>query len=308
MGSRFHNKLLTVSAFLLVISLNTLASEPDSNYSTINKCRLIGVSATAGAIYAGSMVGLYQLWYKDYASSGFHFFNDFGQWYSMDKIGHATTSYWVGRIGYESLRWSGLREKQAVWFGGTWGLLFLTTIEIFDGFSDEWGASAGDMAANLAGAALFIGQQLGWKNQPFLLKFSFHPTEYAEYRPDLLGSNMAQQVIKDYNGQTYWLSANIASFINKPSRFPGWINLAFGYSAEGMLGASENPPEYDGKPLPLYERYPQYFLTMDIDLTRIKTRSETVRLLLNLIGFIKIPFPALEYNPNEKLKFHWLYF
>lgn len=308
MGIPLRHTGIVFLAILLLTSNTSRAEEADTSTNAVNKGRLIGVSVTAATLYAGSMVGLYQLWYKDYASSGFHFFNDSGQWYIMDKIGHSTTSYWVGRIGYESLRWSGLREKQAVWFGGTWGLLFLTTIEIFDGFSDEWGASVGDMAANMAGTALFIGQQLGWKNQPFTLKFSFHQSKYAIYRPDLLGSGFPQQIIKDYNGQTYWLSANIASFIRRPTRFPRWINITLGYSAEGMLGASENPPEHNSQPLPYIERFPQYFLSLDVDLTKIRTRSETARLLLNLIGFIKIPFPALEYNPHDKLKFHWLYF
>ena len=49
-----------------------------------------------------------------------------------------------------------------------------------------------------------------------------------------------QQVLKDYNGQTYWLSANIWSF-NKESNFPRWLNVAFGYGADGMLYGENNP-------------------------------------------------------------------
>ncbi len=184
------------------------------------KGRLLGVSITAGTLYAVGMTGLYHLWYADYPQSSFHFFNDCGQWMSMDKIGHTTTSYWIGRIGYESLRWSGVERKKAIWYGGMWGLAFLTTVEIFDGFSEEWGASVCDMAANTLGAGIFIGQQLLWDDQPFTLKYSFHQTEYAEYRPDLLGENFIQQMIKDYNGQTYWLSANIASILPENSQIP----------------------------------------------------------------------------------------
>lgn len=274
----------------------------------IRKGRLIGVSVTAGTIYLGSIVGLYHLWYADYPQTSFHFFNDCDEWLGMDKAGHITSSYWVGRIGYESLRWSGLKEEKAIWFGGLWGLTYLTTVEIFDGFSEEWGFSGCDMAANTIGAGLFIGQQLLFKDQPFLLKFSFHPTDYADYRPDLLGENFLQQMLKDYNGQTYWLSGNIASFLPKESKFPKWLDVSLGYSGEGMLGAAYNPDEYNGEPLPDYERYPQFFLSLDADLTKIKTRNETVRLLLNLIGFIKFPFPAVEFNRIDKVKFHWIYY
>jgi hypothetical protein len=275
---------------------------------TLHKGRLTGVSVTATALYAGSMIGLYQLWYSDFPQSSFHFINDGGQWLSMDKIGHATTSYWIGRIGYESLRWSGVERKKALWYGGMWGLVFVSTIEVFDGFSEEWGASYYDIVANTLGTGFFIGQQLGWDDQRLTLKFSFHPTEYADYRPDLLGENIWQQVIKDYNGQTYWLSGNIHSFLHKDSRFPRWLSVSFGYSGEGMLGAKSNPEEYNGEPLPDFERYPQFFLTLDADLTKIRTNNETVRLLLNLVGFIKIPFPAVEFNRVDKAKFHWIYF
>jgi hypothetical protein len=280
----------------------------DSIRQEINRKRLIGVSVTASALYVGSMIGLYQLWYADYPQSQFHWINDNGEWEYIDKLGHMTTSYWVGRIGYESLRWSGVEEKKAIWYGGTWGFVYLTTVEIFDGFSEEWGASPGDVAANTLGAAVFIGQQLIFDNQPFIFKFSYHQTEYPEYRPDLLGENWMQSCLKDYNGQTYWLSANIASFLPKHSRFPKWLDVSFGYGAEGMLGAESNPPEYNGQPLPDVERYSQYYLSFDVDLTKIKTKNETLRLLLNMIGWIKIPAPAVEFNRVDKVKFYWLYF
>jgi hypothetical protein len=289
-------------ATLIVADPDTTRHKPD--YTK----RLTGVSVTAGSLYAVSMSGLYFLWYADYPKSSFHFFNDCGQWLSMDKIGHATSSYWIGRIGYSSLRWAGLESKKAVWYGGTWGLIYLTSVEVFDGFSEEWGFSWCDMAANTLGAGIFIGQQLLFDNQPVIFKFSFSPSEYAQYRPDLLGESFIQQMLKDYNGQTYWLSFNIASFLPQSSRFPKWLDVSFGYSGEGMLGAKSNPAEYNGEPLPEFERYSQYLLSFDIDLTKIKTKNETVKLLLNTIGFIKIPFPAVEFNRIDNVRWHWIYY
>ncbi|OJU23360.1 MAG: hypothetical protein BGN92_03335 [Sphingobacteriales bacterium 41-5] len=51
---------------------------------------------------------------------------------------------------------------------------FLTVIEILDGFSNKWGFSWGDMAANVFGAGMFQGQQLLWNEQRIKFKFSFH--------------------------------------------------------------------------------------------------------------------------------------
>jgi hypothetical protein len=275
---------------------------------SVNHGRLNAVIITGGALYASSMAGLYNLWYADYPQSNFHFFNDNNEWLYMDKMGHITTAYWVGRIGHGALRWSGVGNKRATWYGGSLGFVFLATVEIFDGFSAAWGFSPGDFLANTAGTALFIGQQLGWEDQRILMKFSYHETELAQYRPDLLGKSFIQQMLKDYNGQTYWLSANIRSFLPESSKFPRWLNVAFGYGAYGMLGAASNPSDYNGQRLPVYNRYSKYYLSLDFDFTRIKTHSETVRFLLNFIGFIKLPFPTLEYNPEHNFVFHFLYF
>lgn len=303
---RSYSILLLMSSWLIFLT-RAQAQQVDSAVS-VDKGRVTGVSVAAATLYAASMAGLYNLWYADYPRSNFHFINDCDEWMGIDKLGHITSAYWIGRVGYESLRWAGLSEGKAIWYGGTWGWVYLTSVEIFDGFSAEWGASACDLASNTAGAFLFIGQQLGWHDQRILLKFSFHPTDYAQYRPDLLGETPIQRVFKDYNGQTYWLSLNLRSFLGKESKFPWWINLAFGYGANGMLGASENPAEIDGEPLPEYDRYPRYLFSLDIDMTRIPVKKPGMKILLDAIGVIKIPFPALEFNPNEKVRFHPIYF
>ena len=46
-------------------------------------------------------------------------------------------------------------------------------------------------------------------------------------------------MLKDYNGQTYWLSANLKSFF-PGSNIPPWLNVAIGYGADGMFGGFEN--------------------------------------------------------------------
>jgi hypothetical protein len=164
------------------------------------------------------------------------------------------------------------------------------------------------MLANIAGAGLFIGQQLGWKEQRFMLKFSYHATDYAQYRPDALGSTSLQRIIKDYNGQTFWLSGNIHSFLREESRFPKWFNVAAGYSIEGFTGATGNPAYHEGEPIPDFKRTKQFFLSLDVDMTRIKTRSKVLKGLFTLLGFIKIPMPTIELNTRGKFVFHYLYF
>lgn len=62
----------------------------------------------------------------------------------MDKIGHLTTAYRFGEHGINALRWAGVDDKNAIWQGGISGLVYLTGIEFFDGFSKDYGFSWGD--------------------------------------------------------------------------------------------------------------------------------------------------------------------
>jgi len=166
----------TVLVFILLITLSwpcfpqqkdTLSRPADTN--VIHKGRLTGLLVAQGTLYFASLTGLYFAWYKDYPQTSFHFFNDSNEWLWMDKMGHMTTAYYISRIGYESYKWSGVKPNHAAWYGGLLAFSYLLNIEILDGFSSEWGFSATDLAANTLGCALFIGQQLGWKEQRFML-------------------------------------------------------------------------------------------------------------------------------------------
>lgn len=284
--------------FIFFLCSNVLSAQND----TIHPNRLRKVILGETVLYVGSMVGLNQLWYKDYPRSSFHFINDNNAWLQMDKIGHAMTSYYVGKVGYDLLKWSGVNEKKSIWYGATLGTLFLTSVEVLDGFSAEWGASPGDLLANAAGSAIFIGQQMAWKEQRVLLKYSFQRTKYAPLRPSLLGENFIQSSLKDYNGQTYWLSANIAAFLPSNTGIPKWLNVAVGYGADGMLGATKN------ELYPHVQRQRQYYFSLDVDLTRIKTKYKLVNTLLGAVGFIKFPFPTVVFRENDGIAIKPLYF
>jgi hypothetical protein len=300
-----RNFLLCTSILCLYLPSN---SQDTVNSDTLNRKQLRNVIIFESAVAVTTLVGLSVLWYADYPKSSFHFINDNDEWLQLDKFAHVTASYYIGKVGYELLRSTGVERKKAIWFGGSTGFVYLGMVEIMDGFSAGWGASMGDVMANATGTAAFIGQQFAWDEQRILLKWSFHMTDYAQYNPEQLGSTFPQRMMKDYNGQTYWLSGNIRSFIHKESRFPGWLNVAVGYSGDGMIGARENPSEIDGNPVPYFVRTRQYFLAPDIDLTRIKTKSPFLKMVFNIFGVLKFPLPAVEYNGVQSFVFHPVYF
>ena len=171
-------------------------------------------------------------------------------------------------------------------------------IEIFDGFSDGYGASAGDLLADAAGPAFFLGQKLAWNEIRIHPKFSFRRTGYAQLRPELLGDNLLSEVVKDYNGQTYWLSFDVDKF----RAFPAWLNLAVGYGAHDMIYARDRQNQQQG-----YQPYRQYYVALDFHLTAIRSRSPWIKALLYLLNTVKLPSPALEFT-RDRTKFHPFYF
>jgi len=282
-------------------SIETFLKPSDTLYR--NRLTTLVISETA--IGAGTLIGLNQVWYADYPHSNFHFINDNAEWLQMDKMGHFFSTYHLGRFGANALQWSGASKKSQLLYGSTLGLAFLTTVEVFDGYSANWGASMGDVMANVSGTALYVSQELLWNEQRIVPKFSFHTTPYASRRPAVLGSSLSEQILKDYNGQTYWLSANIYSF-TKLSKIPKWLNLAIGYGAEGMITGKD---EFVNTIfLPEHERYRQFYLSLDVDLTKIETKSHFVKTILTIFNTLKIPAPAFEIKGNGGSKLHLIYF
>ncbi len=294
--------------FLLVFQ-SVLGQNSFDNFfkpsDSLNKKRQNSVFITETILASGALIGLNQLWYADYPKSNFHFINDNAEWMQMDKVGHLYSSYHIGRLGAEALNWSGSSKKNQLIYGASLGFLFLTTVEVMDGFSEEWGASMGDVVADASGTALYVSQELIWNEQRIIPKFSFHTTQYANYRPDLLGNSMQEKILKDYNGQTYWFSANLHSF-SKKSNIPKWLNLALGYGAEGMIGENDDKNQliFPIKP----EKYRKFYLSLDLNLAKINPKSHFLKTIFSVLNTVKIPAPTLEYSPHRGFKFYALYF
>ncbi len=298
---------LLLPAFCLCLS--TLSAQeffrPSPQY---NPGRVNGTIIVESAIGTIVTIGLNYLWYKKFPHSHFHYFNDNNEWLNVDKVGHATTAYNIAAIQSDLLHWGGVRSGTSAWIGTLTALGFMTMIEILDGHSEKWGFSKGDMLANLAGCLLFEGQQLLWGQQRISLKYSYHGSIFPRYYPAELGRNLPQRMLKDYNGQSYWLSFNIGSFLPGNSGFPRWLNASVGYGAEGMIGGMSNPREVDGQPIPEFKRYRQFYLSFDTDLYQIDGLSPLSTTLLKINRTIKTPAPALEWNEVQGVRFHPFYY
>jgi hypothetical protein len=305
---------LFISGIFMLVFLNqetraqdTLSFfEPAKAYNA-KRARIVWITATG--LYGGSMAFLYSAWYKGYSLGKFHRFNDNKEWQQMDKAGHLFNSYNICRYASDLVLWTGVSRKTATLEAVGASLLCMSSIEVFDGFSNEWGFSMGDMVVNASGAGLYLAQELAWEDQRIRIKYSFFPSKYAKYRSALLGKTLVEQILKDYNAQTDWVSINLSAFAGKDTKIPAWLSIAFGYGAEGMLGAISNPRFNEFRKLnPRFERNRRFFLSPDIELSRIKSKSKFMRSLLKNFSLIKFPLPTIELKSNGKWVLHPIYF
>ncbi|MDX1476493.1 MAG: DUF2279 domain-containing protein [Saprospiraceae bacterium] len=295
---------------------------------TLNKGRFWTATAVSTTLYTGTVIGLSTIWYDQYARTRFHFFNDWGEWKNMDKFGHLYTAYFESQWVFSIARWTGIKPATAAWVGAGAGVLLQGTIEVLDGYSEQWGFSIPDFAFNLLGASTFLTQHFLWNEQRILLKVSGLPTSYPDLEiravdnghtttlrqrtNSLYGTGFFERFIKDYNTQTVWASMNVAAFLPQTSRWPAWLNVAIGYGAEHMYGGFENRWEENGViyeiTRPDYSRYSQFYLAPDIDFSRIPSRSPLIRTLLGMLNVFKFPSPAIEFNRIDGVRLHAIHF
>jgi len=280
----------------------TISQIPEDSLTEVrpNYKLLRGIFAAQSTLYLGTIYGLSKSWYKN-PLTNFRVKDDTYEWLQMDKMGHVYTSYQIARHTAEIYKKTGISKKQMMIYGAISGVIFQTPIEILDGFSPEYGFSPGDMIANLTGSTIYLGQIALWDEVRIQPKFSFHFTGLAKERPNLLGSKPTERWLKDYNGQTYWYSSSPKSFF-KGSGWPAWLCFSIGYGIQDMVSSEKSKSIEMG-----FRPYRQYYLSMDIDLTKIKTRSKFVRTIAFLANSLKIPAPALQFS-KKGIDFKPLYF
>lgn len=257
----------------------------------LSKGRLIGTSVGIGSFWSGSMIGLSQVWYSEVDKEPWHTFDDSRNWLQMDKAGHFYISHKITQFCRDKYVWSGVDNKTSTWIGAGISIGYQTTFEFFDAYSAEWGFSWSDVAANTLGTLSYSAQSLIWEEERIIPKFSYSPTDYAAIRPEVLGSTFSESLLKDYNGQTYWLSFSPATFF-KDINIPKWACISFGYSIDGKL-KGDAEVYADASSGTIYQSQREFLLSLDIDFSRLPIKRPWLKAVVKQFNYIKIPFPAL---------------
>jgi len=306
MEKQIH-RLFIFICFIFQFTLKAGEIETKTDTTKIGKRLICKSVAFTGVYTAGSFYILSNTWYKDKEKVPFHFYNDNAGYLQVDKFGHMFGGYVYSYIGYFGLLKLGFTRKEALIFGSTLGFVLQLPIEIMDGIHEGYGFSWGDIAANTLGSALVFGQELLFNEQLVKFKFSYWESVYSKNSNGYFGRTTMDRLLNDYNGHTYWFSVPLNKFSGK-KRLPEWLNIAVGYGANGMYGEFENISSYNGVAIPETERYRQCLLSLDIDWKKIKTNSGFLNVLFKGMTFVKLPFPALEYNSKGEFRGYWMYY
>jgi len=108
--------------------------------------------------------------------------------------------------------------------------------------------------------------------------------------------------LKDYNGQTYWLCTDVGAFLKPDNRWPRWLQPAVGYGGQDMVYNDDGTNAAAG-----LRPYRQFYLSLDVDLRRIPTRSALLKRVFYTLSIFHLPAPALEFNGRNGFQFHGLY-
>ncbi|MFQ3214563.1 MAG: hypothetical protein ACJAT1_002107 [Marivirga sp.] len=287
--------ILVLMAFFAVFA-NGQVHKVDS----LNKPMLKKLAVSEALIYGGAMFALGQIWYKDSFDKNFKFFNDNKQWNGLDKVGHIYTAYQLTAFNAKLIQNTGVRQKKAYLFSALASSTMMLGIEVFDGFSSDYGASGGDLIANTAGAFLAF-QETIWDAVYIHPKYSFFPTKYAAIRPSVLGNGINEEWLKDYNGQTYWISTNF-NVLSRNNDFPGWLAFSIGYGADGMVYGNNAENNTNG-----YQAIRQVYLSLDLDFTKFHTNKKWLKNVFYALNMIKVPLPTIGIT-QKGVSFYPIYF
>jgi VanZ family protein len=275
-----------ISRFFAAIDLNELRTP-----------RARSIMVFSAVVYVALVAALALAWYSRQWGASFQFFDDLAEWKQLDKLAHFVWAFHIAAVANRLLTWAKVTKPTAVLVATILSWIFISSIEVLDGFSADYGASVYDILANTLGCLAFLAQAILWDRIRIWPKFSFHPTAFAPLRPSMLGNGFLEEVLKDYNGQTFWYSFR-ASWL----RLPPWLVIAVGIGADGMVYSrdAENV-------LHDFSAHRRYLLSVDLDLTGLQSGSRWVRTLLSVFTVIKLPAPAIEVS-DQGIKFHPIYF
>lgn len=261
---------------------------PSDNKSKINLTKFGIVSGASLSILGGIYYRMKTAWWSD-GHIKFHFAYEYEYAKNVDKVGHFYGGILFTECFGSGLKWAGFNDESSLLYGAMFSTLVYTGIEIKDGFSPDWGFDVGDIGSSVLGSFYPYMQKKISFLKDFNFKYSYFPSHSTFYKNMNKESKNNQFFNDDYEGETFWLSADLKTLLpEKINTFiPDFLNLACGISVENLADAAN--------------KHRVFVISPDIDLTKLfKTDNEFLKNLFHLLNYIHIPLPALQVSPHVK--------
>ncbi len=275
--------LLLTTLIFNTISYSEIVAQDNNNSTdsnTVSTTKLLVIGGTTAAFFTYGYIVQNNIWWKEEKSS-FHFNNsqDFKYSLNADKLGHFYFAYLTTNIYSDLFQWAGIKKRKAVLYGGLVAFTFQTFTEIRDGFSEGYGFSWGDVAANFLGATYPSLQEYYPALKPFDFKISFYPSE--KYKS---GEN--RYILDDYESTYHWLSIDVNRLMPKSvaNVFPDFIDIAIGHSVKNLDGLGGGNHEL--------------YIGLDWDFEALPGEGRFWKTIKRWLNFYHFPAPAVRVYPG----------
>ena len=256
-------------------------------------------AAVAGAFVA-SNVALYsyfkQAWWSGEKADKFFFRADWDENHrDQDKWGHLFGGYHLTRAGHTLLRSACVSERKALFYGALYATLFQLQIELWDARYARYGFSYPDFLANAAGMGLAVLHATNPRTE--IVKPTISYSRSAAMRQRVATDEIRHST--DYEGQTYWFSADVQSLLPERARpyWPGIVRFSVGHSIEDYV--IPRPPGVDpSTPQPSQRAKRRILLSLDLDAGKLPGNHPAWRFIKRQLSYIRLPAPALEIAPD----------
>ncbi len=220
-----------------------------------------------------------------------------------DKAGHLFGTYLTSYFWSEALMSIGYKWETSSIIGAVMGLTYTTYVEIMDGYGKNWGFCPTDFYADIAGAALFIGQYYCPVLQNFTPKFQYVPAPWH-------GENHRQpsdMFIDDYSSHTLWITVNVYNLLPDELKkyWVPWLGISFGYAARNLCAPMTAGVVCSNKSEHIYPDVygnPKFIIALDYDLAKmIPGEPGFWNWLKQTLNYYKFPSPAIEFGKTTKV-------
>ena len=290
------------SLFLLVIffvSSQNIFGQSDS--LKVNKKRVFIVGSSLAVALGGSYLYVQNSWWSE-KQEPFHFDDGADLTYALnvDKVGHFMGGLEAADVFSSSMKWAGMQEEQALWYGAAFGSGLQLAIEMKDAYAPYWGFSKWDLALGSAGSLFPVAQYYNNDLKAINFKFSYYKQSDIYWELDRQRGKEPNKYAwqDDYPNQTYWLSVDVNHF-TETCCWPDWLNLAIGFGLDDTQYLNESNTKMGGNN--------EWYIALDYDIPKMlkKWNSPTGKKVKHWLNYIHLPAPTIRISP--KLEFYPLF-